>query len=223
MSLSEIRDCACPACGAVAPLEFWSSLERDERDNVLTGSLQRHSCISCGAETRFPPALTYFDADAGLWLAARPPEAATDWAAAELEAHTDFKASFGDAAPLIAQELGKALRGRLTFGWPALREKLLLSAFGLDDVTAELVKLVVLRDRAGNPLTQGTDLRVTDLRGPTLELAWMDSVTGIPVDVFEAPLALYDTLKNDETWAQPRATMTDGLFVDIGRILNPSK
>ncbi|MGB5560201.1 MAG: CpXC domain-containing protein [Paracoccaceae bacterium] len=223
MSLSEIRDCPCPECAAIAPVEFFASVDADLRTDILTGQLQRVTCPACKAVYRPEPGLTYLDAQAGLWISARPADALARWDHEEAAAGAAFDESYGPSAPDIAQEIGTGLHPRLTFGWPALREKLMIADQGLNDVTVEMLKLSVLRNRPGNPAGQGIELRLLDVRGPVLELGWLTSAGAEVLDVFQAQRRLYDSIATDPAWQAMAAKLPERGFVDLQRLVISSR
>lgn len=219
MSLSETQDCPCPACGVVAEVTFFASIGPEYREEILTDQLQRNTCAACAKVYRTEPALTYLDAEAGLWISARPADMLADWVREETAANAVFEESYGTAAPKAAQEIGAALAPRLTFGWPALREKLMIAEHGLNDTAVEMTKLAILRNRPGNPVAQGIELRLLDVRGPVLELGWLASRGARQIDVFEFQRRLYESILTDPAWQKLSAQLPDRGFVDVQRLL----
>ena len=221
MGLSDVHDAPCPTCGTKAPQVFWASLDCTSLDQVMNETLQRRVCEKCKIEIRFPPDLTYFDPLERLWIAARPLDAKAYWAGAEQTAKVTFEENFGAPAPATAQEIGNTLNARVTFGWSAFREKLIAAEYDLDDVTLEILKLVVIRDRPGNPFAPGNELRLEELRAGVLEMSWIEAATDKRIDSFEAPLRLYESLHDAPRWKDAKKRLSAGLFVDVNRILIP--
>lgn len=217
MALSELQDCPCPICGAVAPITFFASIGPEASEEILTDALQRNICAVCGEVFRTEPALTYLDSEAGLWICARPADMLSDWQHQEADALAAFEESHGDAAPKSAQDIGAALSPRLTFGWPALREKLMIAGHGLNDAAVEMTKLAILRHRPGNPVVPGVELRLLDVRGPVLDFAWLTSSDLVIMDVFTAQRRLYDSILTDPAWRDLFARLPDRGLVDLQR------
>lgn len=218
MALSEMQDCPCPACAAAVPVKYFASIGSEAGEAILTDALQRVTCAACGEVFRTEPALTYLDLEAGLWISARPADMLSDWQRQETDALSAFKESHGDAAPKAAQEIGAALRPRLTFGWPALREKLMIAEHGLNDTVVEMTKLAILRNRPGNPVAQGVELRLLDARGPLLEFGWITSRGAEPVDFFQAQRTLYQSILTDPAWQKSSTQLPEQGFVDLQRL-----
>src|SRR5689334_14946693 len=135
----------CPACGATFSFLVAESINAarrpDHRAAILDGSLQQGACPTCGEAFRAAPELTFLDLSNNQWILVEPVERVRQWPALEEAAARVFASSWGERAPAPAQRLGKALRPRVTFGWVALREKLVCVDHGIDDVTLELLKM----------------------------------------------------------------------------------
>lgn len=144
------------------------------------------------------------------------------WAELEAEAADVFSRGYGASAPRAAQEVGAGLSARVVFGWPALREKLLAAALGLDDVTLELLKLAVIRDIPGAPFGATTELRLHEAgaEADDLVLRWSNLQTETPLSELRLPRAAFADVAADVAgWAEVRGDLAGRLFVDTARLL----
>ena len=106
----------------------------------------------------------------------------------------------------------------MTFGWPAVVEKLLCAEHGIDDIHLELMKMAIIRMGGSVPMDDTTELRLARVEGDTLVLGWIEAKAETPVSIIEIPqsgLEGYDT----EAWAPLRAQVSAGLYVDMNRLL----
>jgi len=222
MSIFEVLEVACPACGLEQPFSVLHSVNADRRPDlreaILQGELQAETCGGCGAAFQLDPTLTYFDATHGLWVVARPWAERVEWAAEEERARAAFHLSFGREAPPSAQAIGRKLRARVTFGWAALREKVALAVAGVDDTSIELVKLALLRDGAVDGVSDDATLRLVALDAESLTFQFVNDATATGGDIFTVPRALLDAVGADSPeWAPLRAEL-GGLYVDVDRL-----
>jgi hypothetical protein len=226
MSLFSQVECVCPACGALDPTALVASVNADRRPDlreaILDGSFQTRQCAVCDAAWRLPPAFTYMHLAADQWILAEPPEVLTQWREAEARTLEVFATGYGARAPSAARAIGATLRARLVFGWPALREKLLAVALGLEDISLELLKMAVLRNVQKPPFADGHELRLDGGDATTLRLAWMDSTTEARLATLAVPRDSYDDVAGDIAWDELRAELTAGPFVDMNRLLVPA-
>ncbi len=199
-------------------MAYYASLGPEAQEEILIDRLQCTTCPDCGQDFRTEPAFTYLDPEAGLWIAARPAEALADWQQEEAGALAAFEEIYGAGAPKDVQEIGADLASRLTFGWPALREKLMIAEHSLSDVAIELTKLAILRNRPGNPIAEGVELRLLDVRGPNLEFGWLTRRGGKQLDVFEAQRRLYESILKDPAWQEAATRLPERGLVDLQRL-----
>jgi hypothetical protein len=216
MSISRTRAVPCPVCRREARIAAVSSVDADRRpdlrDAILDGSLQRQICPDCGTSFRRPPDLCYIDRTREQWIAAFQRERMGQWR--QLEVH---------AASLLEKTCGPAGRGalsaRITFGWEALREKLLLAKLGLQDVTLELCKLDLTGAVPPAQLPAGTELRLLRVEGDTLVFAQIEGELEQVVGQLQVRRARYDELAGPgEHWAVWRQQLSAGPFVDMQRL-----
>ena len=224
MSVFRTQKLACPSCQG--PVEFQTviSINADRRADlraaILDGSFQRESCPNCGRAFRLEPEMVYFDLGRRQWLLVRPVGARHDWPALETQARNLFAAAFGNNTPAGMREQIQSIHPRVTFGWAALREKILCVEHGLDDATLELLKVSTIRGLDNTPLTDETELRLVNVEGEELVLAWIRSVPEEVAETLRIPRALYDEIAADtEGWKSLRSELESALFVDVYRLL----
>lgn len=209
----------CPNCEETYEIEVLDSINADRRGDlraaILDDSLQVVTCPHCGTETRVDPIFNYLDSGRGAWIAALPIGQMGDWAAQEGQAREIFDLAYGSKASPSAREVGDGLKVRLVFGWPALREKLMLADAGIDDVAVELAKLAILQGHTGDHLARGDELRVTANDDETLVMTWLQPGDGVETDALKVPRALLDEVTADAGWADLRKELTAGPFVDM--------
>jgi hypothetical protein len=225
MSLFKSLSLRCPACGTAQAFDAVHSVNADRRPDlrvaILNDDFQRGDCVNCGAPMRLDPDFTLLDQAQGQWISAAPLAELAQWKAQEERARTTFDESYGPAASRGAQEIGRSLRPRVTFGWAGLREKLLAADQGLDDVSLELCKLAVLRSGAPLQMQRDTELRLVGVEGDELVFAWLLSSDEQQDQAMRVGRALYDDIAADVDgqWAKLRTALSAGPFVDINRML----
>lgn len=225
MSLFRKIEVLCPACRKPVEFEAVTSVNADRRPDlreaILNGSFQRETCGSCSVPFRLDPAFTYVDTKRGQWVQAQAHGDIGGWEKIETAARDSFARSYGPAAPGLARKIGAGLKPRVVFGWPALREKIVAREAGIDDLTLELAKLTTFRG-AGLQLDRNADLRLAEVKGKNLELAWLDAESGKLRLAFSLPLSTLDAIQADaKAWADIRAEFKDALFVDMQRLMLP--
>ena len=223
MSLFRSTAIACPSCGADIAFDECDSVNADRRPDlreaILDGTFQTVPCPDCGEIVRMEPQFNYLEVGAGLWIAVFPGRMMPDYIEVEDAITEVFETSYGSRALPSAREIGEGLDVRLVFGWPALVEKLVLRAAGLDDTTVELLKLDLMRRLPQADMGPGRELRVTSVEGDALNFAWILTEQEVPMDGFAADRTLYDVIDEaPEAWAPIRAQLADGPFVDMQKL-----
>ena len=223
MSLFSSMTVTCPNCLDSQSVSGVGSVNADRRPDlreaILDDTFQVMTCENCGGTFRLEPGFNYLEVGRGHWIAAMPGRQMPDYLEVEDRVTQSFAASYGDRALPAAQEIGKGLSARVTFGWPAMREKLVISGADLDDVTVEMLKLDLLRRLPSAPLAPGTELRLVAADDDMLSFAWIDTVSEEVAEQFGASRALYDSIAaNPDGWAPIRAQLTDGPFVDMQKL-----
>ncbi|WP_077035576.1 CpXC domain-containing protein [Pelomonas sp. KK5] len=221
MSVFRTTPIGCPGCGAAIAFELVHSVNADRRpdlrESVLDGSFQRQTCAGCGLESRVEPEFNYMNQGRGQWIGAWPGSALKDWEARAAQAREAFDEGFGPNSPPGARELGLAMKCRVTFGWAALREKLLIAAEGLDDVTVEIAKLALIRDSRMPPLATAA-LRLLAVQDGKLFFGWQDDGTEQVTEYLNVSRTLIDELEADEDWQPQREQLAASPFVDVQRL-----
>ncbi|KHA50859.1 CpXC domain-containing protein [Sulfitobacter geojensis] len=223
MSLFETTSIQCPVCDTITNFQAAGSVNADRRPDlreaILDNTFQNVTCPSCNEAMRLEPVVNYLDVELGLWLAAYPPRQIGDYLKLEDEVQALFDESYGSASSASAQDVGAGLQPRLTFGWPATREKLFLRMEGLDDVVIEMLKLDLLRRLPEAPLRPGVELRVTSVTETTLGFVWIETASEEILQAFECNKALLAEIEgNLDAWAEVRSGLTQGLFVDMQKM-----
>lgn len=225
MSLFQTRTLICPHCSKPIAFDAVDSVNADRRPDlraaILDGTFQRMDCPHCGARFRLDCDFTLLDIRRGQWIVAAPVARIGAWQAVEAEARDMFGRAYGDEAPPVAQDIGRRLKTRLVFGWPALREKLLVADLGLDDLALEACKAMAIRAGAPMPARAVSELRLFGGDEQSLLLAWERSYDGAPGDAVKLPRKLHDGIAADAqgAWASFLAPFEGALFVDLKRQL----
>jgi hypothetical protein len=226
MSIFRPTNLSCPACGTAVPFEAVHSVNADRRPDlradILDGSFQAQPCPKCGETFRLDPDFNLLDTERGQWIAAAPLASLGQWQEVENHAKETFELAFGADAAEAAQEIGKTLQARVTFGWPALREKLLAHDQELDDVTLELCKAFIMRS-VDSPVAAEAELRLLGVGPEGLSFGWLRSADGSLGPTMKVARTLYDQIAADEdgAWEELRDEVSAGFFVDINRLLIP--
>jgi hypothetical protein len=218
---------SCPSCKEPVKFSANSSVNADRRpdlrDEIIAGTFQRETCLKCSTSFRLDPELTYLDVGRGQWIGVYPASKLNDWQALETSSREAFDLAYGPRASEGAQEIGRDLKPRVVFGWPAFREKLVARELGLDDVTLELLKIAMLRGLDEPlPLSGANEVRLAEFDPETSELvvAILSLQTGGLVEELRVPRELYDEIAADqEGWRELRQELSEGYFVDMSRLM----
>ena len=223
MSIFRTETLPCPLCAEPVEFEVCQSVNADRRPDLRTAIIerrfQRETCAVCDTEFRRPPDMTYMNIGRKQWIIAAPAPVVAEWGAMEKQARATFDRSYGPTASPMAQEMAVGLAVRVVFGWAAFREKLVAAEAGLDDATLELLKLSVIRNDA-DLLDEKSELRLIDATPDTLTLARVVTVTDALEELLTVPRAAYDAIAAaPAVWADLKAELTAGPFVDLHRLL----
>ena len=224
MSIFHTATIACPNCGTEAEVQRSASVNADLRPDlraaILDGSFQATACPNCGTKLRLPPHLTYLELGRQTWIAVEPANQIEDWDAIEDSVWSVYDRAFGSGAPPAVRDLAGDVRPRLVFGWPALREKLIATDLGLDDITLELLKMSIMRHVNGPPLADETELRLIGGDGDKLQFVWFHQVSEERLAALEVPRDVYDSIVADpDTWAPLRQRLQGVFLVDLRRFI----
>jgi hypothetical protein len=225
MSLFDSLNLSCPVCSTKFEYEAVHSVNADRRPDlreaILDGSFQQVDCPSCKTRFRLDPSFNYLDVDKGLWIAAEPVTGTAKWKEREDGARDLYDRAYGSQASELAQEIGAGLKARITFGWPALREKLVAGENGLDDVAVEACKAAAMRSLEDLPFSGEADLRLVDVKDGKLLLAWTNPADNAMGEILAVPRTLYDEIAADDDgdWFDFKSDYEGALFVDLNRML----
>jgi hypothetical protein len=214
----------CQTCGAEAPGDLVASVNADRRPDLRQGILDRSfqavPCPVCRTPMRLPPRFTYMDIGRGQWILAHAAPEIADWQEREQRAQDIFDHAFGAAASTPARGIGRGLSPRITFGWPALREKLICREAGLDDVSLELLKAALLCAVSDVPFRDDSELRLDAVEANELAFHWLAASSEASLATLRVPRSAYDAIADGtDDWADLRTTLAAGLLVDLQRLL----
>jgi hypothetical protein len=222
----------CPACQHQWKVDIARGLHitrlPEIREQLTTGKFQVFTCPSCSSPTVFEDTVIYTDFERHEYIACES-AASASWQAAIARHQTVFRDCF-EHGPPIAQDMGKAFKRRLVYGFRALREKIVLWDAGLDDRVVEAVKGDLLAEEGESPRDQVLRIsRVLDgghllfsvhepIRRPDDVPPGMPFVMPMPPahDFLTAPAAMYQAravegsaISRDYPW------LADDWFIDI--------
>lgn len=223
MSLFKTMSLTCPNCGSSFPIEAVESVNADRRpdlrDDIVDGSFQVFPCPSCEDPVRLEPQFNYLEVGAGLWIAAYPGRMMPDYLDIEDSVTEVFDNSYGAGAMAAAKSVGDGLTMRLTFGWPGIREKLVIAAAGLPDSTVEMLKLDLMRRLPEAPLAPGVELRLVGTDDDFLHFVWIETESEETLQEFAVDRAVLEELRNNsDAWAPIRVQLENGPFVDMQKL-----
>ena len=223
MSLFETQTVECPACGGQVPFSLVFSVNADRkpalRDQILDESFQREDCPGCKHGFRIEPELTYLDVGRGVWIGCWQASRLSSWQTWAQQAQASFDKAFGKGGPAEARAIGDGLTVRVTFGWSALREKIVALEAGIDDVALELAKATIIRQEGGAP-PANADLRLLAADDEALVLAWVDREGGLRTGEFAVDRSLLDGIEQaGAAYDALRADVDGGIHVDLQRAL----
>ena len=222
MSVFRYETIRCPACDTPVEFELVLSVNADRRpdlrDHIVAGSFQRRPCPSCGTEFRVDPEFTYMDLGHGQYIGVWPVAKRGAWKACAEKTASTFEAALGKGASPEAKKLGDRLEPRAVFGFPALVEKIIARAVGIDDRTLELAKVMVLRHGAETPVPGRRELRLVEAGAEHVVLAWVRPADGAVEKAIRVPRTLIaDIDAEPEPWQAMREQVGDGIVVDFQR------
>lgn len=222
MSVFRTVNMRCPSCGGEAAFDLVHSVNADRRadlrDQILALTFQQKPCSQCGIEFRVEPEFNYLNLGRNQWIAAWPRSVMTRWPEYAARARESFNEAFGSDAPASAQEMGKNITPRMTFGWAALREKIFVRGAELNDVTVELAKAALIRSSSAPPVMTA-ELRLFGIEGDELVFGWIDSNDERPVQMNRVNRSLLNEIEADAAaWETLRSQLSSEMFVDINRL-----
>lgn len=223
MSLFRTISATCPHCSTAQAFEAAYSVNADRRpdfrDAILANTFQFETCENCGENFRLDPGFIYLDVGRGLWISAQPAVALGDWQDEAQKAEQAMAQSYGTDASGPAQEVGKDLQTRVTFGWPALREKITANAAGLDDVALELTKVALMRTQRDLALSTGHELRLQVADEDELSVAVIEAHSEAVIETLQLPIGFYRSIAEQiDDWGDTARMLGEGAFVDVQKL-----
>lgn len=228
MSIYEKRTLTCPHCGHQVEKSVAVSLNaaraRVQRQEILDGTFQRFECETCHERFRADGPLIYIDFDQKVWIGVFPAPWESAWWKHEQEPALSFQRNIEENSPPMVKEWAPGFVIRAVFGLEGLREKLVAHAAGIDDRVLEAYKLDLLRGMGPYELSGRARPRLRKVEGGELFFHVPRPEPGNPgrvamVRVAAAELARIEA--NRAAWAQTLDTLSEGPYVDLGRIFIP--
>ena len=216
MSMQNTQNIECPSCHKPVAIEVYQSLSPKRQTHaiqaILDNSFQKGKC-SCGQEVRIEPEFIYMDLENKLCISAQPSKNLASYKKFADQAKQSFKMA------LATTGMGDGVLMRVTFGWPALREKILAHTENISDVDVEMMKLALIRE-SGEATDPTTSLRFVELTES--DLIFTRYQNDAPFDEKESfeysRSVLENIIESPQNWAPLRETMDQGLFVDLNRL-----
>lgn len=223
MSLFQTISATCPHCGTQQPFEAAFSINADRRPDfreaILDETFQFETCDKCGETFRLDPGFVYLDVARGQWISAQPAAALGDWPQEAEKAAEGWAESYGDDVSSAVQDVGKGLQARVTFGWPALREKIVANASGIDDVALELSKAALMRTQGDLALSAGRELRLQSAGEEGLRVVIVEAQSEAVIETLTLPFGFYQTIADGVAdWGDIAKTLGTGTFVDVQKL-----
>ena len=212
----------CPSCHTEHRLKVAQSMNAGRHPAVLSELLsrtfQQFQCEQCGRPFHVDQPFTLTHLEAGYLIGVLPKALEPKWTHWEGVTEAPFARITGPSAGPIARRLAEGVRVRTVFGLEAAREKVLAFQAGLDDVILEALKLRLIK-ALGLPLGPASRPRLEEAEEEVLTFTVLDEGE---VRSFEVSRELYeDILDEPEAWAGALGPLSEGAYVDLGRLLLP--
>lgn len=228
MSIYEQRTLTCPHCSHQVVKSVAVSLNaaraRVQRQAIMDGTFQRFECEVCHERFRADGPLIYIDFDQKLWIGVFPGPWEATWWKHEQEPALAFQRNIEENSPPVVKEWAPGFSIRAVFGLEHLREKLVAHEAGIDDRVLEAYKLDLLRGMGPYELSGRARPRLRKVENGELFFHVPRPEAANPgrvamVRVARAEIDRIDA--NREAWATVMATLSEGPYVDLGRIFIP--
>lgn len=228
MSIYEQRTLTCPHCGQERVESVAVSLNapraRVQRQAIMDGTFQRFECETCHERFRADGPLIYIDFDQKLWIGVFPAPWESTWWKCEQEPALAFQRNIEENSPPMVKEWAPGFTIRTVFGLEHLREKLVAHEARIDDRVLEAYKLDLLRGMGPYEPSRRARPRLRKVEGGELFFHVPRPETANPgrVAMVKVARAEIDRIDTDrEAWAPVLATLSEGPYVDLGRIFIP--
>jgi hypothetical protein len=227
MSIYQQRTLTCPHCGHARVESVAVSLNaaraRVQRQAILDGTFQRFACETCHERFRADGPLIYIDFDQKLWIGVFPAPWESSWWKHEQEPLRSFQRNIEENSPPMVKEWAPGFSIRAVFGLEGLREKLVAHEAGIDDRALEAYKLDLLRGMGPYELSRRARPRLRKVEGSELFFHVPRPEPGNPgrVAMVRTARAELDRIAAGEAWGPTLATLSEGPYVDLGRIFIP--
>jgi len=189
------------------------------RASILDRTFQKEKCPGCGEDFRIEPEFSYVDLKrGGQFIGVWPADKVSEFSDYEARTLDTFNRAYGSQASLVAQDLGRGLNPRIVFGWNSLNEKLIAHDADVDDVTLELVKLVIIR--TGDVLmdSEHQELRLVTV-DDNLVFGWSAQGSEYLNEVVTVSKDIIEEVKSDpDAWKPLQEVLVEGLFVDYRKL-----
>jgi len=223
MGISQTELFPCGECGNQIAIEVHSSLNFSRQpellEALLLGTLQLGQCEKCQSYLRVEPEFSVVDLKNNIWIGAFPAASLPHWKNCEDVCKKTFDKSFGPTAPEEIQEMGKTITPRMTFGWAALKEKMMLNQLRFDDLVFESAKAQLIESQAA-PAPEEASLRLTGLDPQGFIFRWVhhlnDEYLG---EKIQAPLNFVQ-IQQQSPLKKPdiNERLKGGFFIDLYKL-----
>lgn len=216
MSMQSKQNFECHVCKKQVAVEVYKSLNPKQHPeavaDILNDKLQSGTC-ECGQVIRIEPELIYMDVENGICISAFPSK------------HLDFFKTYLDQAEqsfklaLTSSPLFKEVKPRVTFGWPAFREKLYLKSVDISDVEIEMVKMALIR-QSGEVPDPNSSFRLVEVTSKDLILSrYQNQFPFSEMESYEYDMSVLQSIRSSPSdWDPLRESIDQGLFVDLYRL-----
>lgn len=208
----------CPNCGIAVGFSLLSTIDAgrdpDLREAILDRTLQQKPCEVCGAAVRPPPAFMYFDRRCSLWVSAHAGTSRAAWQDWEERARTNFQIIAASGSSIGKQMQAEPVRARVTFGWEALREKIIAAEHDIDDVGLELWKY---HQATAAGASEG-ECRLQAISGEHAVLAVIAPESEEIIEEMRVPRNVFDQRMKSSVDRAVRKRLEQGLYVDVRRL-----
>lgn len=213
----------CPKCGTENRFQAISILDVDDqpdwRDKIVKRTLSLAACKQCRTKYRGPPKFTYFDREHDQWIGAFPWEARDDWRESEQQAQSLFDVYLNSDTSLSERMHAAPVQRRVTFGWEALREKVVAARRRIDDVSLELLKWELRQPPSGVE----DDFRLLEADDSKLIFGRVVRAREEIVEQIAVPRPQFDAVSTNADLRKLREQLSQSAYVDVRRLAEEHK